>query len=451
MSASNIKPLKLVLKDIKDPHSASSLKHIKPVIVSSTRSVSGFPDINSPMSSDFTKRTSDSASPKKKVIRIGGRRSEMNLDINSLRNSEFQRNDNKKHAAATVLQNKHIPFNIFKDKSLTPSHKKNVGTLESLDHTPVTRTGVRSFTQRDRDPSLDSPKYRNMTQLLAQDNSPKKVSIVLHSNVSLPPIDWSNNAIGKEDSKERLYKVQKLVKELEEERYIVQDYLNYKQNQKLLADETERVVEIAETILPVMNLTVRSKMDAVHDSVMVIHPIEDRNNLADFYRKFIPILCHLPFGFLSRLRISVVTVCQQVDLFSPNYLGILEQKLLNGLFIIKRLSTREHVRDHWYRIVLYHFIKKKTGFYDEWKSLWAESQARNKADSARANVNSRQKPTAFSDLLLTFKRVMAGGNIRGQEDSPTVKELAEFLKDHLAEFDPSSFAAEEDEENNNFY
>jgi len=471
------KPLKLVLKEVKDPYSSSSLKHIKPVIVTPTSaqsrsSLKGLPDIHSP--------TSLSASPQKKIYRIEGRKSEIlpmgsdfmrisnpNNAQDLLESTEFKRNPDRKHAATTIFENKSkIPFNIFSEHSLA-KHKmlpvtSRVGTLESIDNqsaspTHKIRTVTRSFTTRERDQSQDSPQYRNISSFL--DNSPttKRSQTMMpqspQSNFSLPPIGWPANPEQKEESKARNHSIRKLVEELQEERYVQSDHLNFKENQKLQADETERVIAIAEEILPVMNIKVRSKMDVVHDSVMVIQPIEDRNNLAVFYKSFVPVLCQIPFGFLSKIRISLITVCQQIDLFSSNYMGILEQKLLNGLFVMKRLSTKEQIRDHLYRIVLYHFIKKKTGFYDEWKSLWADMQIQYKYMGRTTAYGTRRvKPTAFGDLLLAFKKGMAmsgKSSPRNQSQDGVGKELVEFLRDHLIEFDRGSFAAEEDEENDN--
>jgi len=288
---------------------------------------------------------------------------------------------------------------------------------------------------RDQETCYDSPKYHSILNFGPESSSMTPKSSY-NTTPLLPSIDLPN-VTEKDESMARFFKVQKLVAELKKDTPLPEKLIGSKHTEKFEAKENERIISLAEQILPIMNIAVRLHQARTNDSVMQVYPVENRAAIAGFYKTFIPILCQIPFSFLAKLKISVFNVCSQVELYNDNNIGVLEQKLLNGLFILKRLPSKEDVRDHLYRIVLYHFVKKRPIFYNEWKKRWNDEQI-------PRTLNKKHTVNAFGELLNTFQKFMSKNE---QEIDEICIGRMEYLRMQLEEFDPDSFAEEEWERN----
>ena len=235
-------------------------------------------------------------------------------------------------------------------------------------------------------------------------------------------------AFEKDESRVRLQKAEKLFPQLQIPPMPDESY-GVRLIAKMLAKETDRVTEIAESLMSTMNFTVRVQLEQNEDSGMILYPIEDRVTLVSFYKTFLPMIYHFPYSFLVKIKLSMITLCRQVQLFKSSHVGVLDQKLLNGLFVLSKLTTPEGIRRHWYRIVIYHFVKRNPSFYDEWKKQINQEQQ-----------GVTDKRTAFGELVRLFVKMMTMKNIEHEPKDVCMK--IEMINQKLQEFDPEGFTRE---------
>ena len=218
-----------------------------------------------------------------------------------------------------------------------------------------------------------------------------------------------------EECESRHNKTEKSVKELTSTK------TNEKHALQLIKD-SERASEIADQVLTAYGIQARVYTVHASDSAMIIMPITQQRKLANFYRLFIPEMRRFNYLFLSNLRIGTISICESVQLTKQKHSAILHKKLCNGLFVIDRLQDRRSVQQHWYKIVLYHFLKAVPEFYEEWRDLIMEDPRLGK------------KSSPFEELLATFNHLMGTSQELWQQDI-YMKTRANFLKEALRKFD----------------
>lgn len=233
-----------------------------------------------------------------------------------------------------------------------------------------------------------------------------------------------------EESLDRFKLALKYLKELREVR-IWEDAEGRTLTKKRSQEEGEKIIKLAENIFAIMNIQVKEIIETITDSTLTIFPVDDRIELATFYQLFAPEVCELPFAFLSKLKISLLTLCGEVCFYKPSSGAVLEQKIRNGLFVLKDLQTAEAIRDWWFKIVVCHLVKAEPKILEEFKMFVQEemSSPNGKKKDAKDEVN---------ELTHIFKYVMQ------PFDSPRAKSSrsemkAKFMKKQLKQFEPVLF------------
>jgi len=208
---------------------------------------------------------------------------------------------------------------------------------------------------------------------------------------------------------------------------IYEDHQGHVLGKKKSVEESEKLMKAAESVFLIMNIRLKEITDMISDSSMFIYPIEERRELAAFYQLLVPEVCDFPYAFLVKLKICMITVCGEVDLTHLSFQNVLEQKMNNGLFVLKNLVTQEAVRDYWYRIVTFHFIKANPGMYEEWK-LFVQGESIYSPLMRKAT-----NKTYIDEMLMTFKGILRPQDIAGkfEQMQPKIK----FLMKHLKSFE----------------
>jgi hypothetical protein len=232
-----------------------------------------------------------------------------------------------------------------------------------------------------------------------------------------------------EESRERYITARKYVRELLELK-IWEDSNGNVLNKKKILEECDKVLKIAENVFLLMNIRVKEIVEPLSDSAMTIYPADEKQELASFYQMNVPEICDFPYAFLAKLKICLITICGDVSLFNQGYSRILEQKMNNGLFVLKELKTPEDVRDFWYKIILCHFIKVEPEMYENWKELLKNE----------GGAGSRKKGE-LGELVDTLKCVMKPQELL-KTTLPQVQLKMKFLKKELRNFEPICFDEE---------
>jgi len=171
-----------------------------------------------------------------------------------------------------------------------------------------------------------------------------------------------------QESRDRYKTAIRYIRELKEIK-IWEDNEGKLLNKKRIMEESERALKLAESIFMIMNVQVKELMESVSDSSLTMFLVDDRVALAFFYRILAPLICDFPHAFLSKIKLSLISVCGDVNFYKPNSSQVLEQKFKNGLFVLKEAKNPDSIRDHWYKVVVWHLIKTQPRIYEQWRLL----------------------------------------------------------------------------------
>lgn len=196
--------------------------------------------------------------------------------------------------------------------------------------------------------------------------------------------------------------------------------------------DSERAFKIADQVLTAYGIHARVYTDHSSDSAMTLLPITDKRRVANFYRLFIPEMRRFNYTFLSNLRVGAISICESLKFSTDKYTNIIEKKLYSGLFVLDRHVESKNVQQHWFRIVLFHFLKAVPEFFEEWKQLIKEDPK-------------KERKSAFEELLVTFNHLMGTSQKEWQQDI-YLKARVNFLNEALREFDFDPKESNEDEE-----
>ena len=232
-----------------------------------------------------------------------------------------------------------------------------------------------------------------------------------------------------EESLDRFKLAVKYLKELREIR-LWEDLEGRAFTKKKSQEESEKIIKLAENIFGILNIQFKEIYETISDSSLTFFAVEDRIELATFFQHFAPELCSLPFAFLSKLKVSVLTVCGEVCLYKPSSAAILEQKIRNGLFVLKDLQNAEAVHDWWFKIVVCHLVKAEPKILEEYKVFIQEEMS--------SPTKKREGKSEVDDLINVFKYVMQPFDSPKTKSSRTEMK-AKFLKKQLKYFEPVLF------------
>jgi len=204
-------------------------------------------------------------------------------------------------------------------------------------------------------------------------------------------------------------------------------------NKKRVMEESEKVLRLAESIFMIMNIQVKELLESVTDSSLTMFLVEDRVALAFFYQILAPLVCDFPHAFLTKIKLGLLSVCGDVNLYKPNSSLVLEQKFKNGLFVLKELNNPDSIRDHWYKVVVWHFIKAEPRMFEEWKLLLQ--------GEAASPVKKKEARSEVDELVHALKYVMRPHD--KHKTKITHAEIkAKFIKRELKIFEPICFDEE---------
>jgi len=165
----------------------------------------------------------------------------------------------------------------------------------------------------------------------------------------------------KEESEDRFKRIRKYIRQIEEIKE------SDRQITKEMNEDCDKVLALIDDSFLVLNISAKEIHDTVGDSAITLFAIENNFALAKLYFPIIQEISEFPYSFLSKIKLILLTVCEEVSLTNPSYIKVLNQKKNNGLFILSELTTRELIREHLYRVIMYHFIKIEPNFYHRWR------------------------------------------------------------------------------------
>lgn len=203
---------------------------------------------------------------------------------------------------------------------------------------------------------------------------------------------------------------------------LLDENARYNYTNAQLTKELDKTFKLATQVLTNYSIEVRSYTQFAADSGMTIMPVAGRLQLANFYKMFIPEMCRFNYVFLSNLRIGSVSVCDSLELTNSQYAAIMDKKLHSGLFVMQKMTKKTSVQQHWFKVVLYHFLRASPEFYTQWRNFLLEE------------LGVQSKATPFEELLVTFNHLMGTSEIPAEDDGIQSKLRMKFLKDALQTF-----------------
>lgn len=139
--------------------------------------------------------------------------------------------------------------------------------------------------------------------------------------------------------------------------------------QKLERSIIEKIITYSEKILMLHGISSVMCLSSKIDSVIVIEPITDMNNLAQFYRTVMPEFCKFPYSFLKAIDLKVLTIADEVDLNKPESHPLVQRRLYNGLFPVKKFTKRSDAKLHFYKMIAFLLKFKYIHFDAEWVEI----------------------------------------------------------------------------------
>lgn len=136
--------------------------------------------------------------------------------------------------------------------------------------------------------------------------------------------------------------------------------------QKLDKYTIEKIILMAEKILMLYAISPVCVYTSKIDSVIIIDPLTDNNNLAQCYRAIIPEFAKFPYTFFKALSLMTISFADEVHLNKPMTHALTQRRLHTGLFPLNNFKTMKEAKLYFYKMVAYLMRAKHITLDEEW-------------------------------------------------------------------------------------
>lgn len=222
-------------------------------------------------------------------------------------------------------------------------------------------------------------------------------------------------------------------------------------NTSLTKSEFSKLVlnglSIAENILAYYSIHIDIIGYSTTDSAVSVTAVKDNECLLRLLHDLIPKICSFPYSFLTCVGIKSISFCEDISLVSSKHAEFYNNKLYNGIFPIKQLTSPDKIYHHLYKVMMYKLLKSNQEFATKWRESHVNSIATH-SKTPRANKE-------HNDLSKIFSALLEARDGKTSDIIPDLKGKVFELQKILREFDPAGVNiewegqnVEEEKENN---
>lgn len=294
-------------------------------------------------------------------------------------------------------------------------------------------TTLREETEEIIEDDISTPVHTSLTRDLSS-KMPK----------TLPELNRPNSTFKSELSEENTQRGNRALHYLTEFKSLMKDQEHHLDTNGVYRERRsninlrDRLLRLCENVLNVYNIQLKIAEMTSQDSLMKVEKVKDRFILARYLELIIQEMCKFPYSFFKKLGLSVLTFCQDYELYKEPNNPMVSKKVFGGMFAINKLGNEENVVNQFYKILFYHLKTQLPDLDSQWSKVYIRTSKTIMHISMNMIVTQSTKPKKnfFEEQCRLFKEVILAPNNVLKHESNMVRMKAYKLKNSMEGIDP---------------
>jgi len=202
-------------------------------------------------------------------------------------------------------------------------------------------------------------------------------------------------------------------------------------------DLRDRIIRTSENILDLYNIRLNVVNNGTIDSLIAVDPVKDRFAYAKFLQTVVQEISRFPYSFYKKIGLSMITVCQKIQLFKDRKDPIVKRKLLSGMFILDHLSNENEIINTFYKVLFFYLKDQIPDLDTHWAKVYTKKSRAFMNSSTNVIITQCTKvKDYYEDQYPLFKNMVRNPNATLKNESNIVRIKCFKLKDSMEKIDP---------------